>query len=84
MARQAIDQVCGNTGDTDSPTSGTDGSNTTDSPECTLATLSLVSNTDCITAVSDPDNIDGATACSSICRPLFQAVVNACGDSVSL
>ena len=90
ITRQAIEQVCGNTDTTDSPTSGTDGSSdgtndtdTTDSPECTFATFSLLSNTDCVDAVSDPDNIDGATACSTICRSLFQAVVNACGNSVS-
>jgi len=45
---------------------------------CLIATATLVSNTDCITAVSDPNNIDASMACSSTCRPLFQAVVDAC------
>jgi len=49
---------------------------------CLIATATLVSNTDCITAVSDPNNIDASTACSSTCKPLFQAVVDACGETV--
>ena len=72
-----ITQFCGDSDDDDMGSGS--GFNST---VCTSATVILISNTDCITAVSDPNNIDASTACSSTCRPLFQDVVDACGDTV--
>ena len=67
-------------GDDDDSGSGQPGAGSAN--DCKIREAALTSSTICIAAVSGPNKFDVSTACSPSCLPLFQAVVNACGDSV--
>ena len=69
-------------GDDDDSGSGSGQPGAGSANDCPIREAALTSSIKCIAAVSDPKKFDVSTACSPSCLPLFQAVVNACGDSV--